>query len=188
LEKDTANDLVCKLLVENSFQIGRVDEILFNLVGLASFYPEKNGLSTSDKQDIYLTSRAPLKALFDQLRPLTDRLEMIQWDIDTKEYKNISKRVQKLQEKIKATQLSVSNDVFERINSCGSMGIIGYDGLMSIDLHALHVEEAKNMLLEYVFPVLPVVRKVLVITGRGTNSNGGKGVMKEEIKVYECRL
>jgi DNA-nicking Smr family endonuclease len=66
------------------------------------------------------------------------------------------------------------------------MGIIGYDGLMSIDLHALHVEEAKNMLLEYVFPVLPVVRKVVVITGRGTNSNGGKGVMKEEIKVYGC--
>jgi hypothetical protein len=50
------------------------------LVGIASFKSEKNALSTSDKQDIYLTSRAPLKSLFDELRPLSDRLGMIQWD------------------------------------------------------------------------------------------------------------
>jgi DNA-nicking Smr family endonuclease len=64
------------------------------------------------------------------------------------------------------------------------MGIIGNDGVMSIDLHSLHVEEAKSMLAEYIFPALPVARKVHVITGRGVHSKGGKSFLKEEIKVF----
>jgi DNA-nicking Smr family endonuclease len=175
--------LVTRLLINNDFQIGRVDGILFNLVGLASFQTDQHRLTTSDKQNIYETSRAPLRALNEELKPLEYRLGMIQWNNGTKEFKNLSKKVKKLQEKIKATQLDVSNDVFQQINSHGSMGMVGNDGKMSIDLHALHVDEAKTMLEEYVFPTLAVVKRVIVITGRGSHSKGGKSLLKDEIKV-----
>jgi DNA-nicking Smr family endonuclease len=61
--------------------------------------------------------------------------------------------------------------------------MVSHDGKMRIDLHALHVDEAKSMLTEYIFPALPVVKRVIVITGRGANSKGGKAVLKDEIKV-----
>lgn len=184
--QDTANDLVIKLLIEHNFQIAKVDDVLFNLLCLytADVQQEPRDLSTKDKQNIYAKSRAPIKALNDELHPLEDRLDAIRWDTDSKEFIKLHKRVNNLKEKIKNLQLDVSNDVFAQINSGGSMGVIGNDGKMTIDLHALHVEEAKNMLQEYVFPALPVVRKVIIITGRGSHSKGGKGVLKEEIKVW----
>jgi hypothetical protein len=64
---------------------------------------------------------------------------MIQWNTDTKEFKDLSEHVKMMKDKIKKTQLDVSNDVFQKINSQGSMGVIGHDGKMQIDLHALHL-------------------------------------------------
>jgi DNA-nicking Smr family endonuclease len=144
---------------------------------------EKKDKQTIDKQGIYETSRAPLKAMQNELKGLVDQM-MSRWDSDSKDFIKLKKRVNTLKEKIKKTQMDVSNDVFEQINSGGDMGVIGSDGKMRIDLHALHVEEAKRMLHEYVFPSLPVVRKVILVTGRGKNSKGGKSVLKEEIKIF----
>ena len=46
---------------------------------------------------------------------------------------------------------------------------------MSIDLHSLHVEEAKSILQDFILPVLPVLKKVNLITSRGKHSDTGKG-------------
>jgi DNA-nicking Smr family endonuclease len=180
LKPNIVDDLVISLLIDNDFQIGRVDDILYNLIGLATFIPSapQKDLSSSDKQNIYQTSRAPLKAMFGELKSLEDRLVSIR-NSDSKEFTSLSIRVKKLLENIKQTQLDVSTDVFERINSRG----VGKSGEITIDLHALHVEEAKAMLQEYVFPALPVVKRIVIITGRGLHSRGGKGVLKDEIKV-----
>jgi hypothetical protein len=87
--------------------------------------------AANDKQNIFETSPAPLYALIAELKPLEERLSTIRWDTGN-------------------ADLDVSNDVFERINSGGVMGLVGNDGVMSIDLHALHVGEAKIVLSEYV--------------------------------------
>ena len=55
------------------------------------------------------------------------------------------------------------------------MGLVDGDGKRSLDLHALHVPEEKHMLVEYVFPAISDVKRVILITGRGTLSKGGKG-------------
>jgi hypothetical protein len=150
LDSSLTVDLVIKLLIDDDFEIGKVDDILFNLVGLASSQNDLQELSPIDKQNIYQTSRAPLYALMEELKPLEGRLSMIRWGTESKEHKNLSKRVKRLQEKIKSTRIDVTNDVYERINNSGGvMGIVGESGVMSIDLHALHVEEAKSVLAEY---------------------------------------
>jgi DNA-nicking Smr family endonuclease len=37
-------------------------------------------------------------------------------------------------------------------------------------------------------PVLPVIKKLVLITGRGNHSDGGKCVLKETLKDYLCEL
>jgi hypothetical protein len=63
------------------------------------------------------------------------------------------------------------------------MGMVGQDGKMRVDLHALHVDEAKTMLAEIVFSTLDVVKRMIVITGHGSYSKGGKSALKDEIMV-----
>jgi hypothetical protein len=53
LDSDMTKDLVTRLLIFNNFQIGRVDDTLFNLVGLASFQTETNELSSGDNQILF---------------------------------------------------------------------------------------------------------------------------------------
>jgi hypothetical protein len=60
LDANVVKDLVVQLLIDKSFQIGLVDDALFNIVGMAS---EQQKLSSTDKGSIYHTSRAPLKTL-----------------------------------------------------------------------------------------------------------------------------
>jgi len=65
------------------------------------------------------------------------------------------------------------------------MGVVGGSD-MRIDLHGLSVEAAKQKLVENIFPAMPVLERVVIITGRGLHAKSGKSVLKEEIKVF-CR-
>ena len=56
--------------------------------------------------------------------------------------------------------------------------------LVHIDLHGLHVNEAKVSLTEFVLPALPVLRKVVVITGHGAHSQDTSSILKREIMQF----
>ncbi len=56
--------------------------------------------------------------------------------------------------------------------------------IMHIDLHGLHVHEAESILQDYVLPVLPVLKRVYLITGRGKHSKDGKSVLKESVMTF----
>ena len=55
---------------------------------------------------------------------------------------------------------------------------------VEIDFHGLHVNEAKNIAIEYIKPILPVLKKIRIITGRGAHSKNGQGKLNEAIKKF----
>ena len=80
---------------------------------------------------------------------------------------------------------NAANDIFERVNSQNGMGVItDEDQTVTIDLHGLHVDEAKLKLTELIFPVIEVFNKVALITGYGLHSKTGDSVLKTSLKSF----
>ena len=40
------------------------------------------------------------------------------------------------------------------------------------------------MIQEYILPVLHVLKKMIIITGRGSHNKTGKAVLKQEVKLF----
>ena len=92
-------------------------------------------------------------------------------DTESSEWKNKKKRLQELNKRLNEARKNAANDIFERMNSGGNMGAlieeedVQIQGLVHVDLHGLHVKEAKERVNEYVLPILPALKKVILITG-----------------------
>jgi hypothetical protein len=87
-----------------------------------------------------------------------------------------------------AAKENAFNDIYERMNSCGSMGLSFSGQSTVVDLHGLSVEGAKQIVLNTILPVLPVLKKIMVITGRGVHSQSGESVLKSSIKRFIAEL
>ena len=67
------------------------------------------------------------------------------------------------------------------------MGTINDDienTFVKFDLHCLYPDESIEVIREIVLPVLPVLNKIILITGRGVHSKSGRSVVKEEVKRF----
>ena len=53
-----------------------------------------------------------------------------------------------------------------------------------VDLHGLHIREAREVINEFVLPFLKQVEQMMIKTGRGIHSNIGKSILKDTIKEY----
>ena len=62
------------------------------------------------------------------------------------------------------------------------MAQVNRQGEIQLDFHGLKVREAKQKVNELVVPVLPVVRSMVLITGRGRHSASGGSALKPAIE------
>ncbi len=60
---------------------------------------------------------------------------------------------------LRAARANAMRDIFEQMNSVGGMGSANETDSLQLDLHGLHVEEAKSILQEFVFPILPALKR-----------------------------
>ena len=58
------------------------------------------------------------------------------------------------------------------------------NSFVRFDLHGLFPEESISIIRKIVLPVLPVLNKIILITGRGVHSKSGRSVVKEEVKRF----
>jgi DNA-nicking Smr family endonuclease len=95
------------------------------------------------------------------------------------------KQMIELSKQLMAARENARNDIYERVNSCGSMGISFCDQITTVDLHGLDIEGAKQIVRDTILPVVSVLKEIMVITGRGVhNQSGESGVLKQAIKSY----
>ena len=83
---------------------------------------------------------------------------------------------------------NAANDIFERVNSSGKMGVIMEDendaSGVFVDLHGLHVNEAKSKLNELILPMLSDLKKITLITGHGSHAKSGESTLKKAVSSF----
>ncbi|KAJ3097596.1 hypothetical protein HDU97_004724 [Phlyctochytrium planicorne] len=182
--KNDMDELISALLVSNFFQISQVEGILFNMLGLVTSDDPDKVLQTADKQEIYKNARAPVKILEAEYKQTKDILEGAA-RASSEKYRLAAARIGPLTSELNAARMNAARDIFERTNASGGMGSLSNNRReISVDLHGLHVGEAKEMLQQFVLPVVPVMKSVVLITGRGKHSVGGDAVLKKAMKEY----
>ena len=180
-----ADAMILHLLVQHEFNLSKVGDALFNMIGLL-VNDDINGhveLIPDEKQDIYLTARAPVRALEGEIRKVRDRYNA-HWKATNQEKRKFLHTLKCLKERLAKARENAASDIFERMNASGGMGSLSGDTLLKIDIHGLHVEEAKTQITEYVLPVLQVVSKVILITGRGRHGASGASILKPAMESF----
>jgi DNA-nicking Smr family endonuclease len=185
-------DVVVSLLLNPKieFDISKVESSLFNMLGLVNKNDSNQNLDHNEKQKFYELARSPVIKLQKEYSKTRKELMDLNLDTDDIEWKKKKKELQDIQEKLNEARKNAAADIFERINSFGNMGkILGEeeDGWVNIDLHGLHVYEAKLKIDDYVLPILPVLKKIVIITGYGLHGTSG-GILKESVKKYFSNL
>jgi DNA-nicking Smr family endonuclease len=204
---DEFNDMVVSLLMNQfEFDVSKVENALFNMVGLVERDPSEH-LSHDKKQEFYNTARAPVLKLQEEYAKLKEDLFQIN-DTDSVEWRKKRNELNEMQRKLNGARRNAASDIFERMNSRGNMGALieyiqegvgemGIEGVEStktsivhMDFHGLHVNEAKERIDEFVLPILPALKKMIVITGRGVHNETGSSVLKEELRKYfgQCNV
>ena len=181
--------LIVKLLVDDyEFDIGTVEKALFNMLGMVVGVDTTQDLNSEQKQEFFKLARAPVEKLqleYDTIRRAQSRL----LDTDSDEWNNYFEQLEEIKRKLNVARENAARDIFERTNSRGNMGsIIESDSesksSIFIDLHGLFINEAKERVNEFILPILPVLKKMAVITGRGSHSQSGESQLKKAMQDY----
>jgi hypothetical protein len=187
--KKEFEELIVSLLLDKNieFDISKVENALFNMVGLVDNREFDHKLNHEEKQEFYKSARAPVLKIQEEYLKIRKILTSMN-DTGSVEWITKKKELQDVQRILHESRKNAAADIFERMNSFGNMGaIVEEDESFSrvhIDLHGLHVNEAKEKVNEFVLPILPALKKMIVITGYGVHAEAGSSVLKESIKEY----
>jgi DNA-nicking Smr family endonuclease len=128
---------------------------------------------------------APVKALQQEYATLREEINNVTANYSKSDWLTKKQRLNELSKQLMAAKENAYNDIYERMNSCGSMGIsLSGQKCTAVDLHGLSVEGAKRLIQDPIMSVLPVLKRIMVITGRGVHSQNGEGILKPAIKGY----
>ena len=125
----------------------------------------------------------PVRALEGEIRKVRNRYNA-HWKATNHEIRKFLHTLKCLKNRLAKARENAAKDIFERMIASGGMGSLSGDTLLKIDIHGLHVEEAKAQITEYVLPVLQVVSIVILITGRGRHGASGSSILKPAMEAF----
>ncbi|KAJ3159252.1 hypothetical protein HDU86_001855 [Geranomyces michiganensis] len=130
---------------------------------------------------IYEAAREPVRKLAAEHHQLRTKLAA-SYESDHPEWKATVARARAVSEALEVARANAAADIYERMNATGKMGAADNKGAVHVDLHGLHKEEARTIVVDFVLPTLPVLKTVHVITGKGAHSEDGEGVLRDMVK------
>mmetsp|Transcript_5372 Transcript_5372/g.12205 ORF Transcript_5372/g.12205 Transcript_5372/m.12205 type:complete len:867 (-) Transcript_5372:35-2635(-) len=173
-----------RLLWTHRFELPAViDAIEALLDGETSslFFRSDGDLTSEQKSHIYCQSRGPVCKLEIKLNLL---LQEQRGTVDSKALEKICVDMRRTRKELATARDKAREDIYSRMNSVGTMGA-QQDGhnssFIQVDYHGLHVNEMRRKFKEHVLPILPVVGKVMIITGRGSHSVGKESKLKKAL-------
>ena len=178
-----------KIKINHEFNVVKVESALFDMISLftiQSMVDETASvtLTSRQKQQFYVSARAPVLKLQADLNQVYVELTSI-YDSDSPEYMQKLKKLKEIQANLREARKNAANDIYERINSHGNMGIVDEsDESVNIDLHGLHINEAKEKLNEIIFPFMSILKRVNLITGHGLHNQSGESLLKNAVKSF----
>jgi hypothetical protein len=179
VDEERKNAMHC-LLKTHRFELETVQNAIESMLVdnmQATLWRDKS-LTYEQKNEIYEQARRPVQLLYKELCDAQVELRQIR-DYESEEWISCHNNVGRVRRKLSAARRNASTDIFNLVNSAGGLGKESESGgLLYLDFHGLHVEEAINKFDSDIKPILPVVHKVAIITGRGIHSTDGVSVLK----------
>ena len=182
LNEEEAEPVISDLLIKHNFDIPKVEWCLFKMVGLVGRNLSYD-LNAADKQENYLQAQKPVE----NLKMKCEELKECFFKMDDYESSEWKEKKNELEETEKCLQLAMKNaasDIYYSNNIAGNMGTLIDDDYIKIDLHGQKVDNAKEIFVDLIQPVLPVVKRCLVITGRGVHNSNNTSYLKEAMKDF----
>jgi hypothetical protein len=184
-----------RLLWAHRFELSSVIDVIESLLdGQLSDLFFRDDLTCEGKDAIYTRARVNVKKLERDLEVMLDQQRST---FDAKDLNKINCKVGRLRNLLVAARQEARDEIYNRIGSvsdiCGDED--GRSSLIKVDYHGMHVSEMRNKFHQQVIPILPVVKKVLVLTGRsGTSTENAsklnkalfKLISQNEVSMY-CR-
>jgi hypothetical protein len=174
-----------RLLWTNDFCVEKVIEALecmFDAQTSQSLFRTSIDLTHQEKQTVYDKARYPVVQLQEKLKRL---LEEQRTTFETSRLNRLLSEIRQVRTDLAASRRQAREEIYTQLNSVGNMGAqLGSSdesGTIQIDFHGLHVSEMYQKFAEQVKPILPVVCKVVVITGRGLHSANGESKLKKSL-------
>ena len=133
-------------------------------------------LSSQEKQRIYEEAHKPEMRIRSRIRKLRQQRRCSN---DALERMNLSTLEQELLAELDTEARKASVEIFQRINAVGGMGMLRDGEPLKIDFHQQHVKEATEKFDALVAPVMPVTKKMRLVTGWGKHSEGGISVLQQ---------
>eukprot|EP01135_Chromosphaera_perkinsii_P012148 Nk52_evm12s2596 gene=Nk52_evmTU12s2596 len=189
---DGIRSFLMDLLQDHEFNVHKVSDMVLEY--LAAFdYSNSRDLSHEEKQQIYAEAQAPINALKRDKAKLERNIDEMEkkGKTLTRRYERSLEELVRVSDRLQGLYDNAYDDIFERINSqSATMGVMGGkgsdgEGELCIDLHGLSVKQGLRKLDELVLPIIGLVKRVLVVTGRGLHSDiMGRSVLKENVEEY----
>ncbi|KAJ1413914.1 hypothetical protein B484DRAFT_454976 [Ochromonadaceae sp. CCMP2298] len=170
--------LLASLLVLENFDFSQVLAKLMDIVGYLGH--ERPDLSADKKREIIDKARKHERHLWEQLKQVRTELQ-VDLDAQSPQGRALRMRFNMLNEQVRAEAARAADDIFRQINEVGSMAT-ETQGCVLFDLHGLKKVEALQKLEEIVLPVLPTLRRIMLITGRGLHSSRAEGQVHSVLK------
>ncbi|KAJ1565905.1 hypothetical protein HK096_007279 [Nowakowskiella sp. JEL0078] len=202
LSEEKRFTIIQGLMRKHLFNIEKIESALFNLVGHFTNKPLSK-LTFDEKRAIYMDARAPVQSLQRDFDILHTKLQK-PFEIDAKNWQELHKKQRDILLELQVARKNAAHQIYERMNSVITMGVpvnvtslkqkklkkkhsenrdVGSE-VTYIDLHGLHINEAIEIVDDFVIPVLPVLRTINLITGHGLHSNDGVSTLKKYISQY----
>ena len=187
------HDAVPAMLVHRRLDAAAVEKELFEIISrhaVGAAARTSGSLDSRRKQEVYLEARRPVVALQRELEREAEKLATLDKRDDrlgpgavSAEWRSCRGRCDELRKDLRAAQQNAAASIFATLNdeSLGMGSDAGESEGLCIDLHGLHVAEAKAKFDELVVPVLPVLGRCVVVTGRGSHSKGGEAALREAL-------
>lgn len=183
---DEQIDVAERLMWTHRFEVSAVvDAIEALLDGEVSgfFFRSDGDLTHEQKNTIYHQVRMPVVKLETKLKEL---IQEYRGTYDSKSLEKICGNLTLTRKELAAARVKARDNIYSSMNTVGAMGAQqegGHDGssMIQVDYHGLHVNEMRRKFKEHIIPILPVVKKVLIITGHGSHSAGKESKLKKAL-------
>jgi hypothetical protein len=147
----------------------------------AALYMHKGGaLSSDDKERIYQEANRPVKLLYAELRQVSAQLAR-SFDMETPVFRDLATRESALRQQLTQARLNARADIFQQMNRSDDTNHTSSGGDFKLDFHALTVADAIALFESDITPVLPVLKSIILITGRGLHSPQGQSVLRQAL-------
>jgi DNA-nicking Smr family endonuclease len=181
--EDVRRNMVVNLLLDTcEFDVCRTESKLYELLQMI-LHDSSQALNSAQKSEYFELAREPVRRIENECVLLRSELNGI-YDNESQEWKNKYLKLQRLAKQLTEARENATKDIFERMNSAGDMGAFVPGRGLHVDLHGLFINEAKEKIEELFLPVLPAVKKIVLITGRGVHNPKNEAKLKNALKDY----